>query len=68
MGRAKGRPNNKTIKAVVEFLAEHGLTVYGQCMDLDANVEYCALMDYDADDVIKFLRLDPRKTIDGRDL
>ncbi len=52
------RPQAKTIKAVVEYLkAELGLSVYGQNVNLNSGEEYPSLMDYDADDIIKYRKL-----------
>lgn len=47
------KPQNKTIRNVVKHLEILGLSVYGPNMDVDTGQEFCALMDYSADDVIK---------------
>ena len=53
----KGKPNNATIRKVVEYLAEElGLSVYGQCTHFDDEgwaYEYPSNGDFDADDIIK---------------
>ncbi len=57
MTDTKRRPNNKTIRKVIEYLESVGLSVYGQCADLDAGVLYQSNMDYGADDVLKYIKV-----------
>jgi hypothetical protein len=49
------KPQKKTIRAVVEYLEEQGLNVYGPCVDLDTGYRSGPNMDYDADAVEKYL-------------
>jgi hypothetical protein len=54
------RPNRNTLHNVVHYLAGIGLTVYGPCMDLDTGDRLGNLMDYDADQVVKYRALKER--------
>lgn len=53
-----GAPANKTIIAVIEYLDNHlGLSLYGQCRNLETGEELQSLMDYSAEDAIKLRKL-----------
>lgn len=47
------RPQKRTIKKVIDFLDELGLSVYGQNMDVDSGQEFPSLRYYDLEDIIK---------------
>lgn len=51
------RPNDATLHHIVQYLEALGLTVYGPCMDLDTGYRIGALMDFDADAVVKYRAL-----------
>lgn len=46
-----------TIKRIVTLLESQGLAVYGPCVDLDTGMLIGANMDYDADQVLKYLNM-----------
>lgn len=50
------KPRNKTISNVVDYLQKNGLSVYGPCADLDSGKLDYGNMDYDSEDVIKYLK------------
>jgi hypothetical protein len=50
------RPQNKTIRSVVEYLESIGLSVYGQNVDLSESfgILYPSCKDYTAEDIILY--------------
>lgn len=49
----KRRPATRTIKRVFKWLNEHGLSVYGSCIDPETGQGYYGFRDYNAEDAIK---------------
>lgn len=47
------RPNEKTIRKVVEWFDKIGLSVYGQNMDVGRGIEYPSLMDYNVEEMLQ---------------
>lgn len=51
------RPQNKTLRQVIEHLESIGLSVYGPNVDVETGLLYHSLKDYNAEDAIKYRRL-----------
>ena len=54
------KPQKKTIRAVVDYLATLGLSIYGAHMDFDTGQSEGGCMDYDNDDIEKLIALRKR--------
>lgn len=57
------RPQDRTLKNVINYLNEIGLSVYGQNTNLETGQQFPALRDYDAEQVIKFRKLKESKKL-----
>lgn len=52
-----GRPHDQTIRKVIRYLEDHGLSVYGPNANLETKTIYPANRDFGADDAVKFCRM-----------
>jgi hypothetical protein len=51
------RPQDKTLKNVVQYLEDIGLSVYGPNVDLESGIRFHALRDFNPEEVIKYRKL-----------
>jgi hypothetical protein len=54
------QPRGSTIRKVIEYLEEHGLSVYGPNANLETKIIYPACRDFNAEDAVKFCRIQER--------
>ena len=49
------KPRQETIKRVIDYLRDNGLSVYGENIDLDTYQEYGGCRDYNAEEIPKYI-------------